>query len=71
MKKSLLRFLPKLRSSEQHPELIRSLFSKFQIILDMNTKLLEKMALMERALGGEYIFDKAFLESSEIGRAHV
>ncbi|MBU1053227.1 MAG: hypothetical protein KKC46_05280 [Proteobacteria bacterium] len=44
--------------------MIRSLFSKFQIILDMNTKLLEKMAVMERALGGEYIFDKAFLESS-------
>lgn len=64
MKKSLLRFLPKLRSPKQNPEIIRSLFSKFQIILEMNTKLLEKMALMERALGGEYIFDKAFLESS-------
>ena len=44
--------------------MIRSLFSKFQMILDMNTKILEKMVVIERMLGGEYIFDKAFLESS-------
>ncbi len=71
MKNLLLRFLPKFRRSNQHPELIKSLFSKFQIILDMNTKLLEKMAVMERALGGEYIFDKAFLESSVSEASHL
>jgi pyruvate, water dikinase len=51
--------------------MIRSLFSKFQMILDVNTKLLEKMASMERALGGEYIFDRAFLESSVSETSHL
>lgn len=43
---------------------IRSIFSKFKRILKLNTRALELMAEMERALGGEYIFDRAFLESS-------
>lgn len=64
----MIRFLSifghKFRQSPESSEMIRSLFSKFQMILDMNTKILEKMAVMERMLGGEYIFDKAFLESS-------
>ncbi len=45
-------------------ESVRSLFSKFQRIQKLNTRLLELMAGMEQALGGEYIFDRAFLESS-------
>lgn len=64
MRKPLFRFRHKFRTAPESSEMIRSLFSKFQMILDMNTKLLEKMAAMERALGGEYIFDRAFLESS-------
>ncbi len=43
---------------------IRSLFSKFQRIQKLNTRVLELMAEMEQALGGEYIFDRAFLERS-------
>jgi pyruvate, water dikinase len=51
-------------SSEDGLERIRSLLSKFQRIQRLNTKFLELMAGMDRALGGEYIFDRAFLESS-------
>src|SRR5208337_4427017 len=43
---------------------VRSLFAKFRRIQKNNTKVLELMAEMDRALGGEYIFDRAFLESS-------
>jgi pyruvate,water dikinase len=43
---------------------VRSLFSKFRRILELNTRALETMAEMERALGGDYIFDQAFLEKS-------
>ena len=50
--------------SSQDLETIRSVFSKFQRIQKLNTRALEIMAEMERALGGEYIFDRAFLESS-------
>ena len=39
----------------------RSLFSKFRSLLEANTAALAKMAEMERMLGGEYIFDRAFL----------
>ncbi len=49
---------------EQGLESVRSLFAKFQRIQKHNTKALELMAEMDRALGGEYIFDRAFLESS-------
>ena len=52
------------RQSSEISEGIRSLFSKFQMILDMNTKILEKMVAMERMSSGEYIFDKSFLETS-------
>jgi pyruvate, water dikinase len=45
-------------------EEVRSLFAKFQRIQKHNTKVLELIAEMDRALGGEYIFDRAFLESS-------
>ena len=45
-------------------EAVRSLFAKFRRIQKLNTRALELMAEMEQALGGEYIFDRAFLDSS-------
>ena len=42
---------------------LQSLFNNFRRILYLNNAILEDMDHMERALGGEYIFDKAFLES--------
>jgi pyruvate,water dikinase len=38
-----------------------SVFRRFRRILFLNNKVLEKIAEMERALGGEYIFDQTFL----------
>ncbi|MDD2464458.1 MAG: PEP-utilizing enzyme [Desulfobulbus sp.] len=43
---------------------LQALFNNFKRILLLNNAVLEEMAKMERALGGEYIFDRAFLESS-------
>jgi pyruvate,water dikinase len=43
---------------------LQSLFNNFRRILFLNNVILEDMAQMEQALGGEYIFDKAFLETS-------
>ena len=43
---------------------IQSLFNNFRRILDQNNAALELMAVMERALGGEYIFDRTFIEDS-------
>jgi len=43
---------------------IQSLFNNFRRILDHNNAALELMAAMERALGGEYIFDRTFIEDS-------
>lgn len=43
---------------------LQALFNNFKRILLLNNDVLEEMAKMERALGGEYIFDRAFLESS-------
>jgi pyruvate, water dikinase len=43
---------------------LQSLFNNFRRILFLNNAVLEDMAHMERALGGEYIFDRAFLEAS-------
>jgi len=45
-------------------EAARSLFSKFRTLLEANTAALATMAVMERMLGGEYIFDRTFLEKS-------
>ncbi|EPR44269.1 PEP-utilizing protein mobile region [Desulfovibrio sp. X2] len=45
-------------------EALRALFAKFRRILELNNRVLEMMAEMERALGGEYIFDSAFLRSA-------
>ena len=57
-------------ASGQGLEFVRALFAKFQRIQKLNTKALEVMAEMDQALGGEYIFDRAFLESSvrELGK---
>ena len=43
---------------------LQALFNNFKRILLLNNAILEEMAKMERALGGEYIFDRSFLESS-------
>ena len=42
---------------------LQSLFNNFRRILALNNAILEDMAKMEQALGGEYIFDRAFLEN--------
>ncbi len=52
------------RSPESGVGAARSLFSKFRTILDSNTAVLTAIAGMESMLGGEYIFDRAFLEKS-------
>lgn len=52
------RFRPK---GPEGREAVRSLFSKFRRVLDLNTRVLVIMNEMEQALGGEYIFDKAYL----------
>ncbi len=46
---------------------VASLFKHFRQILDLNNQVLEMVADLERALGGEYIFDTAFLQSSVTG----
>lgn len=50
--------------STDFPESVRSLFLKFRRIQKLNTRALEIMAEMDRMLGGEFIFDRAFMESS-------
>ena len=41
-----------------------SVFRRFRRILFLNNRVLEKIAEMERALGGEYIFDQSFLNQA-------
>lgn len=43
---------------------LQSLFNNFRRILYLNNAILSNMAQMERVLGGEYIYDKAFLENT-------
>ena len=43
---------------------IKALFNNFRKILQLNTLVFEQIAAMDRALGGEYIFDRKFLEDS-------
>jgi pyruvate,water dikinase len=38
--------------------------SRFRRILESNNRIIERIARLEQALGGEYIFDQAFLDSS-------
>jgi pyruvate,water dikinase len=56
---------PRRTSGHVAPEeSARSVFSKFRALLEANTAALTAMAAMERMRGGEYIFDRAFLETS-------
>ncbi|MFH0784488.1 MAG: PEP-utilizing enzyme [Pseudomonadota bacterium] len=43
---------------------VKALFNNFRKILQFNTLVFEQIAAMDRALGGEYIFDRNFLEDS-------
>lgn len=43
---------------------VRALFNNFRKILQLNTLVFEQISAMDRALGGEYIFDRSFLENS-------
>ena len=43
---------------------VKALFNNFRKILQLNTLVFEQIAALERALGGEYIFDRTFLEDS-------
>jgi pyruvate,water dikinase len=52
------------REAAMGPGSARFVLRTFKRILDCNTQALERMAQMDRALGGEYVFDKAFLESA-------
>ncbi len=52
------------RPKQSRSVAMRSLFHNFRLILEHNTDALELMASLERALGGEYIFDRAYLEKS-------
>jgi len=59
----------KQRSTETTPAEIniwhlKSLFNNFRKILHLNNRILENMARMEQSLGGEYIFEKSFLEKT-------
>ncbi len=46
------------------PGSARFLLRSFKRILAVNTQVLEHMARMDRVLGGEYVFDRAFLDSA-------
>ena len=46
------------------PGSAKFLLRTFKRILVCNTRALERMAQMDRALSGEYVFDKAFLETA-------
>ena len=43
---------------------LADLFQHFQKVLGNNTAVLERIAGLERALGGEYIFDRAFISQA-------
>jgi pyruvate,water dikinase len=49
------------RSGTKNTRQFASVFQRFRRILFLNNRVLEKIAEMERALGGEYIFDQTFL----------
>jgi len=53
----------KAQGAETGPGSARFLLRAFKRILGCNTRVLERMAQMDRALSGEYVFDKTFLES--------
>jgi pyruvate,water dikinase len=43
---------------------VKALFNNFRKILQLNTLVFEQISAMDRALGGEYIFDRKFMEDS-------
>lgn len=43
---------------------VKALFNNFRKILQLNTIIFENMAEMDRSLGGEFIFDKNYLEQA-------
>lgn len=43
---------------------VKAIFNNFRRILQINTIVFEAMAEMDRTLGGEYIFDKSYLEEA-------
>lgn len=43
---------------------VKALFNNFRKILQLNTLVFEEIAALDRTLGGEYIFDRKFLEDS-------
>ncbi len=43
---------------------VKALFNNFRKILQLNTIIFENMAEMDRSLGGEFIFDKSYLEKA-------
>jgi phosphohistidine swiveling domain-containing protein len=43
---------------------VKALFNNFRKILQLNTLIFEQISAMDRALGGEYAFDRKFLENS-------
>lgn len=61
------------RSKKKHPSnvaqeidiwRVKALFNNFRKILQLNTLVFEEIAAMDRVLGGEFIFDRNFLEES-------
>ena len=64
MKKSSGSYLPAANKSAMQ---FASIFKRFRRILFLNNRVLEKIAEMERALGGEYIFDQTFLNQVVAG----
>ncbi|MHB8810149.1 MAG: PEP/pyruvate-binding domain-containing protein [Desulfobulbaceae bacterium] len=53
-----------LFSRSEKPSSLGSVFSHFRKILDINNQVLGQITRMEQALGGEFIFDRAYLQSS-------
>ena len=56
--------IKKLWRRDSSPYPFTLLFSKFQEILSSNNKVLEMMADMAEKLGGDYVFDRRYIETS-------
>ena len=55
------------RAGKKNVRQFAAVFTRFRRILFLNNRVLEKIAEMERALGGEYIFDQTFLNQVVAG----
>lgn len=53
-----------LFSRSEKPSSLGSVFNHFRKILHINNQVLGQISRMEQALGGEFIFDRAYLQSS-------